>query len=232
MDIFDAEPNPTKCMGESDDVNFKEELAHLPLPSRSQYFPLIEQIPSFGKDLFDSRSRLDGGVFIFNVDAIIKEVGKNATRLFDQVILEKVSCTPFDGLHSLKGDFDSLYATILQRGVDVTPLENKVEGLIRHVYDLKVLQKCYSEVQGKLDASQRLNTVGIRYEAIVAELKQVAISAHLFRETEQELIDFQGQIDIINSTEDMDAATKANLEKTQAYIKESSEDFKNFQWDP
>jgi len=42
--------------GESDDVNFKEGLAHIPLPSGSQCFPSIGRIPSFDKDLFDSRS--------------------------------------------------------------------------------------------------------------------------------------------------------------------------------
>ncbi|KAJ8435464.1 hypothetical protein Cgig2_021097 [Carnegiea gigantea] len=79
IDILDAEPNPTKCMGESNDVNFKEGLGH---------------------------------------------VDKNAARLFGKPIVNKISHTPFDGLPSLKGYFDSLYVAILQRGVDVTPLEN------------------------------------------------------------------------------------------------------------
>ena len=57
-----------------------------------------------------------------NVDRAIKEVHKNVAHAFDQAILNKVSRTPFDGLHSVKGDFDSFYATILQRGIDVTPL--------------------------------------------------------------------------------------------------------------
>ena len=94
-------------------MNFKEELALVSLPSISQCFPSIGRIPSFGKDLFDSISRLDeskgvccpnddevesirranapssilhpqrplralqGGISIFNVDAVIKEVDKN-----------------------------------------------------------------------------------------------------------------------------------------------------------
>ena len=37
----------------------------------------------------------------------------------------------FDRLPSLKGDFDDLYAIIFQRGVDLTSLENKIEGLIK-----------------------------------------------------------------------------------------------------
>ena len=61
---------------------------------------------------------------------------------------------------------------------------------------------------------------------------QVAASKHLLQESEWEVIDSQGQIDIINSTEVMDAATKASLEKIKAYINESFEDLKNFQWDP
>ncbi|KAJ8422335.1 hypothetical protein Cgig2_015890 [Carnegiea gigantea] len=201
--------------GESDDVNFKEELAHVPLPSGSQCFSSIGRIPSFGNNLFDGTLRLvdspgvcsldddevesirrvnapllvshpqrslrapQGGIFVFNVEAVIKEV--------DKAILDKVCCTPFDGLPSLKGNFDSLYATILQRGVHVTPLESKVEGLIKQVCDFKDLQQSYSgrtaakehdtcrmEVQGKLDeASRWLNTKGAHYEAKMVELKHV-----------------------------------------------------------
>ena len=64
--------------------------------------------------------------------------------MFDKAILDKVSRTPFDGLPSLKGNFDSLYATILQRGVDITPLESKVEGMIKQTCDFKDLQQSYS----------------------------------------------------------------------------------------
>ncbi|KAJ8450500.1 hypothetical protein Cgig2_002185 [Carnegiea gigantea] len=126
-----------------------------------------------------------GGIFVFNAEVIIRQVDKNTARVFGEFILDKVCRTPFDGLPSLKGDFDSLYATILQRGVDVTPLESKV-----------------------------------------------AASEHLLQEAEREVIDLQGQIDILNATEVMDAATKASLEKAEAYIKEFFEDLKNFQWDP
>ncbi|KAJ8422179.1 hypothetical protein Cgig2_015760 [Carnegiea gigantea] len=148
-----------------------------------------------------------------------------------------VSRTPFDQPPSPKGDFDSLYATILQRGVDV-------KGLVK--------QAC------KLDgAFHWLNTEGTHYKAKTAELKQVelkreellkelrlledqkkdlssqvAVSEHLLQEAKQEVIDLQGQIDILNATEVIDAATKASLEKAEAYIKESFEDLKNFQWNP
>ncbi|KAJ8421805.1 hypothetical protein Cgig2_016543 [Carnegiea gigantea] len=295
MDILNSEPNPTECMGESDDVNFKKELAHVPLPLRSQCFPSIGRIPSFGNDLFDDRLRLvdsrgvcsldddevesirrvnapslvprpqrplrapQGGISVFNVEVVIKEVDKNAARVFSKAILDKVCRILFDGLPSLKGDFDSLYATILQRGVDVTLLESKVKGLIKQACDFKELQQSYSgrtsaeehdtcrmEVQGKLDeASHQLNTEGAHYEAKTAELKHVE-SRHqeLLKElqlleeqqkdlsSQREVIDLQGQIDILNATEVMDAATKASLEKAEAYIKESFEDLKNFQWDP
>ncbi|KAJ8426572.1 LOW QUALITY PROTEIN: hypothetical protein Cgig2_022309 [Carnegiea gigantea] len=304
MDILDAEPNPIECMGESDDVNFKEGLAHIPLPSGSQCFPSVGRIPSFGKDLFDSRSRLvssrgvcppdddevesirkvnahspvpcpqrplkvpQGGISVFDANAFIKEVDKNAARVLGKAILDKVCRTPFDRLPSLRGDFDSLYATILQRGVDVTPLESRVEGLIRQACDFKDLQQSYSgrisaeehnkSHGGKLDeASRQVNTEGTHYEAKAAELKhvesrrqellkelqlledqqkelssQVAASEHLLQEVEREVIDLQGQIEVLNATEVMDAATKASLEKAEAYIKESFEDLKNFQWDP
>jgi len=114
------------------------------------------------------------------------------------------------------------------------------------------------EVQGTLDeASRRLNTEAAHHEARTAELKhiesrhqellkelqlledqqkdlssQVAASEHLFQETEREVIDLQGQINILNATEVMDAPTKASLEQAEAYIKESFKDLKNFQWDP
>ena len=120
-------------------------------------------------------------------DLIIKEVDKNAARVFGKAILNKVCHTPFDVLASRKGDFDSLYANILQRGVEVTPFESKVEGLIKQACDFKDLQQSYSgrtsaeeydtchmEVQGKLDeASRRLNTEGAHYEVKTAKLKHV-----------------------------------------------------------
>jgi len=57
-------------------------------------------------------------------------VDKIAAWVFSQAILDKVSYTPCDGLPSLKGDFDILYVVIVQRGVDVSSLQNKVEGPI------------------------------------------------------------------------------------------------------
>ncbi|KAJ8446923.1 hypothetical protein Cgig2_013224 [Carnegiea gigantea] len=58
--------------GESDDVNFNEEWTHIPLPLKSQSFPSIGRSPPFGKDLFDSGSRLDGlkGVYSPNTDQV------------------------------------------------------------------------------------------------------------------------------------------------------------------
>jgi len=110
----------------------------------------------------------------------------------------------------------------------------------------------------KLDeASRWLNTEGGHYEAKAVELKQVesrheellkelqlledqkkylsfqvVAREHLLQETEGEVIDLQGQVDIIHATEVMDATTKASLEKTEVCIKESFEDLKNFQWNP
>ena len=37
-----------------------------------------------------------GGISVFKGDAVIKEVDKNAARVFDKAILKKVSHTPFD----------------------------------------------------------------------------------------------------------------------------------------
>ena len=85
MDILDVDPNPTECMvnlssffkflfldthsfqmlvSSSSSYHFvyeekAAELTHIPLVFRSQCFPSTEQIPSFSKDLFDNRLRLD-----------------------------------------------------------------------------------------------------------------------------------------------------------------------------
>ncbi|KAJ8442617.1 hypothetical protein Cgig2_008393 [Carnegiea gigantea] len=218
MDLLDAEPNPTESMGETDNVNFKEELSRIPLPSRSQCSLSIERIPSFGRDLFDSRLRLDGSKCICspNDDKVESIHRANAPSLV-KAILDKVSRTPFDGLPSLKGDFDSLYATIIQRGVNVTLLQSRVKGTYNRAPSVEHLLKNKIAVAwrcGKLDkASHRLNIKGNHYETKAAELKQ-------------------GHIDIINTTEVVDVATKVSLEKTKAYKKESFEDLKNFQWNP
>ncbi|KAJ8432489.1 hypothetical protein Cgig2_003566 [Carnegiea gigantea] len=139
--------------------------------------------------------------------------------------------------------------------VDVTPLESKVEGLIKQACDFKALQQtssgrtsveehdsCRIEVQRKLDeASHRQNIGGAHYEVKAGLLKelqlledqkkdlssQVAASKHFLQEAERE-----GQVNILNATKVMDAATKASSQKAKAYIKESFEDLKNFQWNP
>ncbi|KAJ8434937.1 hypothetical protein Cgig2_023934 [Carnegiea gigantea] len=46
MDIVDTEPNPTECMWGSDGVNFKEELAHIPLLSGSVFSPNDDEVES------------------------------------------------------------------------------------------------------------------------------------------------------------------------------------------
>lgn len=48
MDILDCDLNPTKCMGECSDMNFKEKLALAPLSSESHCFPSIEHLSSLG----------------------------------------------------------------------------------------------------------------------------------------------------------------------------------------
>ena len=67
---------------------------------------------------------------VFNVDAVIREVNKSGAQMTCQVIRDKVLRTPFERLHCLKGEFDSLYDLINDRGGDATPLMNKVEKLI------------------------------------------------------------------------------------------------------
>ncbi|KAJ8439971.1 hypothetical protein Cgig2_008354 [Carnegiea gigantea] len=158
MYILDAESNPAECMGESDDVNFKEELAHVPLPSGSQCFPLVESrgvcfpnddevesirkvhAPSLVPHPQHPLRAPQGGISIFNADAIIKEVDKNAARVFGKVILDKVYRTLFDGLPSLK----AFMPLSFKEAVDVTPLGTKVEGLIKQAHEFKDLQQSYS----------------------------------------------------------------------------------------
>ncbi|KAJ8444139.1 hypothetical protein Cgig2_029914 [Carnegiea gigantea] len=205
--------------------------AHVPLPLGSQCFPSIGRIPSFGKDLFNSKSRLvdsqgvcspdddevesilrvnaplsvphpqcplrepQGGISIFNADVVIKEVDKNAARVFGKAILDK----SYSGRTSAE-EHDSY----------------RMEG------------------QGKLDeASHLLSTEGAHYEAKIAELNhvesrhqellkelqlledqqkdlssQLAAREHLLQEAKWEVIDLQGHIDVLNATEVMDQPQK------------------------
>ena len=191
--------------------------------------------------------------------------------MIGQVILDKVLRTPFERLHYLKGEFDSLYDLINDRGGDASPLKNKVEKLIQQANDLKDLQDSYSdrvtsevresrriEVGGKLDeASNRLNAEGTRYNAMKAKLEQMesrreellkelqflddqrkdlscqmVASEDLLQVAEREVFDLQCQIDTLNDAEVIDPATRANLERTETYLKESFEDLKTFQWTP
>ena len=46
----------------------------------------------------------------------------------------------------------------------------------------------------------------------------------------RQVFDLQGQIETLNAAEVIDLATRAGLEKTEAYVKESFEDLNKFQW--
>ncbi|KAJ8431985.1 hypothetical protein Cgig2_005914 [Carnegiea gigantea] len=291
MDILDCDPSPTACMGESGDMNFKEKLAYVPLPSGSHCFPSIEHLSSLGQDFLGDDdeaestpkvgapqvlpprrlSRATPDVSVFNVDVVIREVNKSGAHMTGQVILDKVLRTPFERLYCLKGEFDSLYDLIHERGGDATPLKNKVERLVHQACDLKDLQESYSgrmtievresrrvEVGSKLDAaSHQLDTEIARYNVLKAKLGevdsrreellkelqslddqkkdlccQVTASEDSLQEAEQAVIDLKGQIDTLNAIEVIDPATKASLEKTEAYVKESFEDLKTFHWTP
>ncbi|KAJ8432645.1 LOW QUALITY PROTEIN: hypothetical protein Cgig2_011811 [Carnegiea gigantea] len=278
MDILDCDPSPAACMGESGDMNFKEKMAYVPLPSRSHCFPSIEHLSSLGQDFLSDDdeaestpkvgapqvlppprlSRATPDVSVFNVNVVIREVNKSGARMTGQVILDKVLRTPFERLHCLKGEFDSLYDLIHERGGDATLLKNKVERLVHQACDLKDLQESYSdrmtievresrrvEVGSKLDAaSYQLDTEIARYNALKAKLGEVDLRhEELLKELQslndqkkdlccQTVIDLKGQIDTLNAIEVIDLATKASLEKTEAYVKESFEDLKTFHWTP
>ena len=270
-------------------MNFKEKLAYVPLPSGSHCFPSIEHLSSLGQDCLggddevESTPKVDApqvlppprlsratpDVSVFNVNAVIREVNKSGARMTGQVILDKVLRTPFERLHCLKGEFDSLYDLIHERGGDATLLKNKVERLVHQACDLKDLQGSYSnrmtievresrrvEVGSKLDvASHQLDTEIVRYNALKAKLGevdsrreellkelqslddqkkdlccQVMASEDSLQEAEQAVIDLKGQINTLNAIEVIDPTTKASLEKTEAYVKESFEDLKTFHW--
>jgi len=110
------------------------------------------------------------------------------------------------------------------------------------------------EVGSKLDeASNRLNVEGIRYNAMKAKLEQVESQCEeLLKElqflddqrkdlncqmvaiedflqvAEREVFDLLGQIDTLNAAKVIDPATRASLEKTETYMKESFDDSKTF----
>jgi len=133
------------------------------------------------------RSKASQDVSVFIVDAVIKEVNKSGAWMTGQVILDKVLHTPFERLHCLKGEFDSLYDLINERGGDATPLKNKVEKLIQQANDLKDIPESYSdrmtfevresrrrEVGSTLDeGSNRLNAEDTCCNAMKVKLEQV-----------------------------------------------------------
>ncbi|KAJ8438376.1 LOW QUALITY PROTEIN: hypothetical protein Cgig2_006294 [Carnegiea gigantea] len=263
--------------GESDDVNFKEKLGHdflgndlclndsksicTPNDDDEAVLTPLADTPRVPPPLRPSRASQD--VSVFDIDAVIREVNKSRARMTAQVIMDKVFHTPFERLHCVKGDFDSLYNLINARGGDATPLKNKVEKLIHQACDLKDLQNSYSEgmitesrhieLDSKLnEASHWLDIESTHYNALKAKLEreellkellsfddqkkdlsyQVVANEGLREEAEREVIGLRGQINTINAIEVIDPATKASLERTKSYIKESFEDLKTFQWTP
>ena len=57
-------------------------------------------------------------------------------------------------------------------------------------------------------------------------------SEDLLQVAEREVFDLQCQIDTLNAAEVIDPATRASLERTETYLKESFKDLKTFQWTP
>ncbi|KAJ8453327.1 hypothetical protein Cgig2_008211 [Carnegiea gigantea] len=162
MDILDCDLGRTKCMADA---------LRVPPPLR----------PSRGASQ---------DVSVFNIDFIRREVNKSGARMTGQVILDKVFHTPFERLHCLKGEFDSLYDLMNERGGgDAIPLRNMFERLIHQARDLNDLQESYSnrmttevrescrvEVDSKLnEASHRLDVESTRYNAHKAKLWQVEL---------------------------------------------------------
>ena len=89
----------------------------------------------------------------------------------------------------------------------------------------------------------KLGEVDSRREELLKELQslddqkkdlccQVTASEDSLQKAEQAVIDLKGQIDTLNAIEVIDPSTKASLEKTEAYVKESFEDLKTFHWTP
>ncbi|KAJ8431723.1 hypothetical protein Cgig2_013422 [Carnegiea gigantea] len=225
MDNMDWDPIPTECMGESSDMNFKEKLAYVPLPSGSHYFPLIQHLSSLGKDFLGSDLYLDNSnsICIPNND-------------------DEVESTP--EANAARGKFDNLYDLINEIEGDATPLKRKVERLIHQVCGLKDLQEshsnrmttkvresCLIEVRSKLNgASHQLDAESTRYNALKTKVKQVDLrredlscqvvaSRDLLQEVERTFIDLKGQINTLTVTEVIDPATKVSLEKTEVYVK-------------
>ena len=60
----------------------------------------------------------------------------------------------------------------------------------------------------------------------------MVISEDFLQIVEREVFDLQGPIDTLNAAEVLDAATKASLEKIEAYVKESFQDLKTCQRTP
>ncbi|KAJ8424463.1 hypothetical protein Cgig2_009780 [Carnegiea gigantea] len=196
--------------------------------------PSRKPLESFVPPMDDDSSRLK----IPRIDVIIPATLNSAIR-FESIVplpydklpigvgepsIEKVIELPSEG------DFDSLYATILQRGVDVTPIESKVEGLIKQACDFKDLTQSYSS---QTFAEEHDNCRMEVHEELLKELQlledqkkdlssKAAANEYLLQEVGREVIGLHGQIDIHKATEVMDAASKASLEKAEAYIKEYS----------
>ncbi|KAJ8428653.1 hypothetical protein Cgig2_020377 [Carnegiea gigantea] len=232
INVLDVNPNPTECMVIPFFLNF-----------RHTFYPNVRTQRCKLQGGIGTRSfaiRKSNGICCPNNDEVEYAHRSNAPSL-----VSHPQCpfrAPQEGIYVFNVD------VAIKRGVDGTPLENYIEGLIKQACDLKDLHesKCGRliakeqgtyriKVQGELDkASQLLNVEGAHYEAIAAKLKQMESRCEELLKELQLLEDqkkdrsTQGQIEIINVTKVMDVAIKGTLEKAKAYILESFEDLKNF----
>ncbi|KAJ8420712.1 hypothetical protein Cgig2_006264 [Carnegiea gigantea] len=158
----------------------------------------------------------------------------------------------FDNLYNLINERGGDATPLKDKACDLKDLQESYSDQMT----IEVQESRRIEVGTKLnEVSHHLDTESTRYSALKAKLGQVdsrceellkelqcldnqrkdlscrvAASEDLLQEAERAVIDLKGQIDTLNAIKVIDLATQASLEKTEAYVKESFEDLKTFQW--
>ncbi|KAJ8436286.1 hypothetical protein Cgig2_023337 [Carnegiea gigantea] len=212
-------------------MNYKEKLAHVPLPSGNHCFSSTTPRVFVPQAMIlklspPPRQILHECPLYYALQELRKiEANKSGAWTTDHVILNK--------------------DLINERGGDATPLMSKVERLIHQACDLKDWQESYSDrMTTELDTGSthcnvlkaKLGQVESRREKLLKELQSLDVkrrtSVVKWWLAERAVIGLEGQINTLNTIVVTDPTTNAYMEKTEAYVKESFEDLKTFQWTP
>ncbi|KAJ8437337.1 hypothetical protein Cgig2_015068 [Carnegiea gigantea] len=182
-------------------MNFKDKLAHVPLPSGSHYFPLIEHLSSVKQDFPGN------DLCLTDLKSIYTPNNEDEAKLIYQ------ACN----LKDLQESYYNQMTIEVQESCRIE-VDNKLNEASNW---LDAESICYNALKAKLEQVESMCKKLLKKFQSLDDQKKDLTSEDLLEEAERE-------IDTPNAIKVTDLAIKVILEKIEAFVKDSFEDLKTF----